>query len=222
MTLILHQVSKTFNGVRVLSNLDLMLAAGARVALSGPSGVGKTTLLRLIAGLERPDQGDIHWNGHLYVDKDRWLPPWQRQVSMVFQDLAVWPHLTVVEHVMFALRSRQDISRSQRKLCASEILSSCHIAELSRRYPSELSGGQQQRLALARALAAKPDILLFDEPFTGLDTALKAELWSELLAHHSTDGWLMIVVSHDLSKLKQDFDEIYALNSDGITKVAHT
>lgn len=217
MSLVIKSLVKSFTSNSVVSIANLELPATGRIALRGASGVGKTTLLRLIAGLEKPDFGSIYWQEHIFVSESKWIPPWKRSVGMVFQDLALWPHLTANEHIDLALQQVTGEKRKQRKANVQNHLKRYHLDNLGHRFPNELSGGQQQRLALARAMAAKPDILLFDEPFTGLDTLLKDALWSEI--EQQTDHSLMIFVSHHKEDLMRGFDQCYEMTLTDIVRV---
>lgn len=159
-----------------LRDISFGLEAGQLLGLLGPSGCGKTTLLRLIAGFERPHKGSLLLDGRPLASPQRWLPPERRGVGMVFQDYALFPHLNAWDNACFGCRCQQDISR------ARGLLDQLGLSGLDRRYPHELSGGQRQRLALVRALAPGPRLLLLDEPFSNLDVEVRLRLRSELPA----------------------------------------
>jgi iron(III) transport system ATP-binding protein len=166
------------------------------LALLGPSGSGKTTLLRLIAGFERPDQGEISIGGRTVVDVARsvWVPAEDRGVGMVFQDYALFPHLTVAQNVEFGLRNS---NRAARRARVEELLKLTEMSHCPNRYPHELSGGQQQRVALARALAPSPGVVLLDEPFNGLDPDLRPQMRREVAQILRHLGTAAILVTHD-------------------------
>ena len=174
-----------------LRGVDLHLAPGELVGLLGPSGCGKTTLLRLIAGFERPNRGEVRLQERTVAGEGRWLPPERRGVGMVFQDYALFPHLTAWQNACFGLRSGQDDSR------ASWLLELMGLSDLHERFPHQLSGGQRQRLALARALAPAPSVVLLDEPFSNLDVEVRLRLRSELASVLQVCGTTGLIVTHD-------------------------
>lgn len=173
-------------------NFNLEIEKGEIVAITGESGCGKTTLLRLIAGLEVPNSGSISIYNQLVADTQTWVKPEKRKVGMVFQDYALFPHLTVQENIAFGLQ--KDIDKKQR---INELLVLVGLETYGKRYPYELSGGQQQRVALARALAPSPAILLLDEPFSNLDEVLKEQVREELLQIIRQTNMTTLLVTHD-------------------------
>jgi iron(III) transport system ATP-binding protein len=191
----LHQISKSFQpGVPVLRDLSLQVEAGTMVCLLGPSGCGKTTLLRLVAGFEEPDAGEIHLIKRLVSRPGLVVPPEQRYIGMVFQDYALFPHMTVNQNIQFGLFRWPAAWRRTR---LSEMLRLVGLEGMAERYPHELSGGQQQRVALARALAPAPQLLLLDEPFSNLDVHLRQQLREEVQAILVQAGITTILVTHD-------------------------
>lgn len=191
----LRGVTKRFApGADAVRGLSFALAQGRFMALLGASGCGKTTTLRLIAGLEQPDEGEIWLNGARVSGGGKSTPPEQRRVGMVFQDYALFPHLTIAQNVAFAINRWPAPERDAR---VEELLRMTGLAGLGRRYPHELSGGQQQRVALARALAAKPSIVLLDEPFSNLDAALRSAMREDVREILRAAGATAIFVTHD-------------------------
>jgi len=186
-------VSKRYGEVDALRDLSLEVFAGENLVIVGPSGCGKSTALRLIAGLDTPDQGRIEISGEV-VAGGRWVAPEQRGVGMVFQDYALFPHLTVAQNVAFGL---QRWSREHRARRVDEVLALVGLERHGRRYPHELSGGEQQRVAIARALAPKPHVLLLDEPLSNLDAELREEMRVELRRVLKAAGITGIMVTHD-------------------------
>jgi ABC-type sulfate/molybdate transport systems ATPase subunit len=191
-------VTKRYNGHGGIQDLSLELGTAESVVMVGPSGSGKTTLLRLLAGLELPDQGEIWLNGRIVARGGRNIvPAHHRCVGFVFQDLALWPHMTVQEHLAFVI-GPANLGRGDRSARINETLRLCHLEPLlANRYPHQLSGGEQQRVALARALVGSPRLLLLDEPFASLDPQLREELRSELASLQRQLSVPTICVTHD-------------------------
>ncbi|MGC6482872.1 MAG: ABC transporter ATP-binding protein [Synechococcus sp.] len=203
-----HRYSSA-NADWTLQGIDLTLQPGELVGLLGPSGCGKTTLLRLIAGFEVPSMGEVVMHGQPVASAQRWLPPERRGVGMVFQDYALFPHLSAWENTCFGLRRGQDTSR------AAWLLELLGLEHLTQRFPHELSGGQRQRLALARALAPAPAVVLLDEPFSNLDVEVRLRLRSELPAVLSRCGTSGVLVTHDPGEALAICDRV-AVMKDGI------
>ncbi|MEX0810353.1 MAG: ABC transporter ATP-binding protein [Dongiaceae bacterium] len=190
----LESITHAFNGRAVVDRLDLVVPAGETVCLVGPSGCGKTTTLRIAAGLEPLQQGRVVIDGQIVADGGMDRAPERRGVGMMFQDYALFPHLTVAENVAFGLAGRPSEERAAR---AREMLEQVALADYAGAYPHTLSGGQQQRIALARALAPAPRLLLLDEPFSGLDTRLREDLRADTLSLLRRNGTATLMVTHD-------------------------
>jgi ABC-type Fe3+/spermidine/putrescine transport system ATPase subunit len=196
------RVSKRLGRHQAVSDVSLDVRSGDAAVILGPSGCGKTTLLRLIAGLEVPDHGTIRVHGRLVAESGRSLvPPHQRDIGFVFQDLALWPHLTVARNLTFVLAARK-VQRSDQRQALAWALGMMRIQPLADRYPHQLSGGEQQRVALARALVGRPRTLLLDEPFASLDPELRARLAGELARLREELQVTMIYVTHDREDLE--------------------
>ena len=178
-----------------LSNINLEVAQGEKVSILGPSGSGKSTLLRLIAGLERPKSGSINIQGAVVSTKDFILAPEKRNLGLVVQEKALFPHLTVKENITFGIRKEKGKNDTALDLCS--LFKINHLAD---KYPHEISGGEQQRTALARSMAPNPEILLLDEPFSALDQELKEELYSELSHIFEEREQSILLVTHDLKE----------------------
>ena len=191
-------LTKTYPGsaVPALKSVSLSVEPGSFLVLLGPSGSGKTTLLRCLAGIERIDSGSLSIGSRLVADGRVHLPPEQRDLSMVFQDYALWPHMTALDNVAFALR-RRGLSRPECRAKAAKMLSRVGLEEFARRYPNELSGGQQQRVALARALVADTGLILCDEPLSNLDADLRERMRVEISSLVREAGATTVYITHD-------------------------
>ncbi|MDR1488886.1 MAG: ABC transporter ATP-binding protein [Desulfovibrio sp.] len=183
----------------ILAGYSLGMEAGERVGIAGPSGRGKSTLLRLIAGLERPQKGTILIDGRLVAGRGIHVSPEERQVGMVFQDYGLFPHMTVERNIAYGLYR---LNRKARRQRVESMLELIRMRDLARRYPYEISGGQQQRVAIARALAPDPKLLLLDEPLSNLDAELKAEIRAEMRELMERTNSTCLFVSHDLDDLR--------------------
>lgn len=204
-------LSKGYLGKDGVRNISFDIATGTAMALVGPSGCGKTTTLRLIAGLEKPDSGEIFLGGNLVSSSFVMVPPYDRSVAMVFQDLALWPHMNVEAHILFALDSKK-YPRTARKTKCQKILELVELDQL-KRYPHELSGGEQQRLALARAIASEPEILLMDEPFSHLDAGLKDRVLKDMKELINKLQMTVVYVSHQMDEAQYMADIITTMES---------
>ena len=214
----LVNVTKRFGDVVAVNNVSLKVRSGEFFAILGPSGCGKTTLLRLIAGLETPDTGEIYIGGVL----QNHLHPRDRDVAMVFQNYALYPHMTVLENIMFPLEVRRKqlgLTKEEIKKRAIYIASLLGIQELLNRYPRELSGGQQQRVALARALVRKPKVWLLDEPLSNLDAKLRVRMRGEIKSLQRKLGITTIYVTHDQAEAMSMADRIAIMHNGKVLQV---
>lgn len=189
----------------VIDKLSFTMSRGEIVGILGASGSGKSTLLRLIAGLETPESGSISIDGRLIVDGRTFVEPEKRGVGMVFQDYALFPNMTVADNIVFGLHK---LNRAARRMRLEQMLELVQMKEYELRYPHELSGGQQQRIALARALAPQPSVLLMDEPFSSLDAHLKAAIRSELRLILQKANITCLLVSHDQADIDAICDRV--------------
>lgn len=203
----LSNISKRYQNANTFAvdEVTFSLEKGEILALVGESGSGKTTLLRLIAGLEHPDSGNIRLNGKLIVMGRKSLPPNKRKTGMVFQDYALFPHLTIFENVAFGLKGLKKKEAEQR---VYETIELTGLKEDVKKYPHQLSGGQQQRVALARAIAPRPELLLMDEPFSNLDTILRDQVREEVRQIIKAMGITAILVTHDTKDAFSTADKI--------------
>jgi len=214
----IENVSKRFGQAVALQGISLQIAAGEFLALLGPSGCGKTTLLRSLAGLEIPDDGTIRIGAKICFDAASGMDvaPGDRGAGLIFQSYALWPHLTVRDNILLAPRSRRD-QRAKGEL--SGLLQDLALQGLEDRYPSELSGGQQQRVAIARMLAARPDVFLMDEPLSNLDAALRFEMRTELRRLHDERGVTTVYVTHDQGEALALADRVVVMKQGRILQV---
>ena len=209
--LALEHLTKRFGGLTALDDVSLRVEHGLLVSLLGPSGCGKTTALRLVAGFLAPDAGSIRMGERIISAPGKVTPPEQRNMSMIFQSYALWPHMTVAENIVYGLKLRKmDKATIAEKLDA--ILATTRLAPLASRYPGELSGGQQQRVALARALIVEPETLLLDEPLSNLDANLREEMRFEVRRLHDAYRYTTVYVTHDQSEAMTTADLIAVMN----------
>jgi len=189
-----HEVSVAYGDTTIVHDVSFVLATGSIGCLLGPSGCGKTTLLRAIAGFEPVSRGEVRLHGRLVSEPTNTVPPERRQIGMVFQDFALFPHLSVANNIGFGLRGQ---SRPARRKRVDELLELVGLRDAARQFPHELSGGMQQRVALARAMAPRPEILLLDEPFSSMDAELREQLAREVRDVLKREGVTAILVTHD-------------------------
>jgi iron(III) transport system ATP-binding protein len=214
----LRGLTKRFGSQTVLDQISLEIASGQLVCLLGPSGCGKTTALRLLAGFIEPTAGEIALGDRIVSSPVRTVPPERRNVSMVFQSYALWPHMTVAENVAYGLKLRK-LGRASIAQKVEAILATTRLAPLAERYPAELSGGQQQRVSLARALIVEPDTLLLDEPLSNLDANLREEMRFEVRRLHDAYHYTTVYVTHDQSEAMTTADLIAVMNGGRIEQL---
>ncbi len=215
MSTIISDLNMNFQDYQALKDVDLEIKKGEFVAILGPSGCGKTTLLRLLAGFLKPTSGKIEIDGMTVADKDSVVEPNKRNIGMVFQSYALWPHMTVIQQVLFPLQnsrfSKFKSADEQRKR-AEEVLELVGMLQLKDRYPSELSGGQKQRVAIARGIVNEPALLLMDEPLSNLDAELKIEMRREISRLHKEIGGTILYVTHDQAEALGMADKIVVMS----------
>ena len=208
---------KRFKKVVAVNHIQLAVNQGEMLTLLGPSGCGKTTTLRCIAGLERPDEGDIVIDGKPMLSKG-FVPPARRGIGMVFQNYAVWPHMKVTNNIVYGLRL-QGLSRQIIREKAQQVLELVGLQGLGDRYPSQLSGGQQQRVALARALIRNPKVLLLDEPLSNLDAKLREKMRFEIKSLVKRMGITSVYVTHDQAEAMVMSDRIVVMNAGSVVQI---
>jgi iron(III) transport system ATP-binding protein len=210
-----RSVAKSYGSEAVLSDFNLDVWNGSIVGILGISGSGKTTALRLVAGFDKPDSGIIEMRDKVISSKDTFLPPEERNVGMVFQDYALFPHLNVEKNISFGL-SRDEIKSGR----LEEVLSMCNLEIYRNKFPQDLSGGQQQRVSLARALAPKPEVILLDEPFTSLDAHMARDLREEVVSLLRQTETTAIIVTHDQEEALSVCDVVSVLENGGVIQSA--
>ena len=207
----LRNLTKRYGSLAVVDDISLTIEHGKLVCLLGPSGCGKTTTLRLLAGFVDPSAGEIRVGDRLISSPASTVPPERRNMSMIFQSYALWPHMTVAENIIYGLKLRK-LPRDVIGAKLDAILATTKLAALAERYPGELSGGQQQRVALARALIVEPETLLLDEPLSNLDANLREEMRFEVRRLHDTYRYTTVYVTHDQSEAMTTADVICVMN----------
>jgi iron(III) transport system ATP-binding protein len=215
----LKGLTKRYGEAVAVDDLSLTVEHGQLICLLGPSGCGKTTTLRLIAGFIEPSAGEISVGGRLLSSPSRTLPPEGRNMSMIFQSYALWPHMTVAENVAYGLKIRK-LDRTAIESRLRTMLSTARLEALADRYPGELSGGQQQRVSLARALIVEPETLLLDEPLSNLDANLREEMRFEIRRLHDRYRYTTVYVTHDQVEAMTTADLIAVMNQGRIEQLA--
>jgi iron(III) transport system ATP-binding protein len=207
----LEHLTKRFGALNAVDDVSLRVEHGLLVCLLGPSGCGKTTALRLVAGFLAPDGGSIKVGDRSISAPGKVLPPESRNMSMIFQSYALWPHMSIVENVAYGLRLRR-LPRAEIERRVASILEVTRLSALAQRYPADISGGQQQRVALARALVVEPEILLLDEPLSNLDANLREEMRFEIRRLHDAYRYTTLYVTHDQAEAMTTADLIVVMN----------
>ena len=210
-TVTIHHITKSFGNNIVLKDFDEIFQDGEFVTLLGPSGCGKTTMLRIIAGFEKPTSGELLIDGKLVSGGKTFVPPEKRNIGMVFQSYAVWPHMNVFDNVAYPLRIQKK-TKDQIKEAVGRVLETVHLSQYAERLPSQLSGGQQQRVALARALVAEPKLMLLDEPLSNLDAKLRESMRFEIKEIQKRTGITVVYVTHDQTEAMAMSDRIFLIN----------
>ena len=211
----LEGITKSYDDVLALDDVSLKLEAGTMLALLGPSGCGKTTALRLVSGFERPDAGTVEIEGRRVASPTSMVPPERRRIGLVFQDLALFPHLSVRDNVAYGIRRDPD-----QRVRTDELLDMVGLAGDDGRMPHELSGGMQQRVAVARALAPRPDVLLLDEPFSSLDQAMRTQLRAEVREILREARQSAIFVTHDQGEALTVADKVAVMTRGRVLQIA--
>ena len=215
VTVRLNDIVKSFGESVVVNHVNEEIREGEFVTLLGPSGCGKTTLLRMIAGFEKPTSGEIWFDDKLIVGGKTFVPPEKRGIGMVFQSYAVWPHMNVFDNTAYPL-TIQKLPKEEIRKRVEEVLELTHLSQYADRFPNQLSGGQQQRVALARALVAQPSLLLLDEPLSNLDAKLRESMRFEIKNIHKKKGITVVYVTHDQMEAMAMSDRIFVINRGGV------
>ncbi len=221
MSLHIQQVTKTFNKTQALKEINLDIRDSEFVAILGPSGCGKTTLLRIVGGFIEPTSGIVRLNDQIYSGQGHMVPVEKRDLGMVFQSFALWPHMTVRQHVEFPLKSprHKGMSSEEKEAAIEQAINCTGLKPYENRLPGELSGGQRQRVALARAIVGKPSILLMDEPLSALDAELKIEMRREIQNIHKLTGATILYVTHDQSEALAMADRIIIMKDGAVEQI---
>lgn len=214
----ISNISKQFGDALVLKQFDDEFKDGEFITLLGPSGCGKTTMLRIIAGFEKPSSGEVKIDGKVVSSPKVFVPPERREIGMVFQSYAVWPHMNVFDNVAYPLKIKK-LSKNVIKQKVTEILEIVHLSQYAERIPSQLSGGQQQRVALGRALVAEPKLLLLDEPLSNLDAKLRESMRYEIKEIQKKLGITVVYVTHDQIEAMTMSDRVFVINRGVVQQV---
>lgn len=207
-------VNLSFNNNEILKELNLTIDQGNFVAITGASGSGKTSLLRVICGLESPNQGEIILDNSLLSNKEIFIPTEKRNIGLVIQEKVLFPHLNARQNIEFGVSSKTD-----KQNLSNEIMEKLNIKQLAEKYPHELSGGESQRVALARSIVIKPKLLMLDEPFTGLDKDLKMKIYPEIKSILQASKITALMVTHDLNEVKALADKCFNLESGKLVEI---
>jgi ABC-type sugar transport system ATPase subunit len=208
------QLNKSYGNRKILENISLEVMSGESIVLMGPSGSGKTTLFRLIAGLEIPDSGKIYLENRLVASPGKSVPPFQRNIGVVFQSPALWPHMDTLSNIMFAMQ-KKDMKDTREFI--DLVIDEMEIRPLLRAYPSSLSGGEARRVSIARAIASRPSLLLMDEPLTNLDSVLKDKMLEMIKRVTREFKTTLIYITHDETEARYISDRCYRLDKGILT-----
>ena len=208
------KIDLSYDKNRILRGLNLVIDEGHFVAITGASGSGKTSLLRVICGLESPKSGEIILDNSILFNKDISIPTEKRNIGLVIQEKVLFPHLNTKENIEFGISSNKN-----KNLLSSEIMKRLNIQSLANKYPHELSGGESQRVALGRSIVMKPKLLMMDEPFTGLDKKLKVKIYPEIQSILNDSKITALMVTHDLNEVKALADKCFNLESGKLTEL---
>ncbi len=221
MTLILKDISKRYGLTEALTKVNATIEDGEFISILGPSGCGKTTLLRIMAGFLNPSEGELYENDRLISSASIQKPVMRKNFGMVFQSLALWPHMSVTQHLDYVLKAKHlHLTSAQRQFRIEETLEKCDLLSLKNRLPGELSGGQQQRVALARAMVGNPGILLMDEPLSALDAHLRISMRKEIMRIHQLTEATIIYITHDQQEALAMSNRIMVMNQGKVQQFA--
>ena len=210
----LKNINLTFGKEKILDGLNLSINKGQFIAITGVSGSGKTSLLRIICGLEKPNDGEVHLDNNILLNDKISIPTEKRNIGLVIQEKVLFPHLNVKKNIEFGIstkNNKQDISK--------DMMEKLNILDLAKKYPNELSGGESQRVALGRSIVMKPKVLMFDEPFTGLDKELKIKIYPIIKSILLKNEITAIMVTHDLNEVKALADQCYNLKNGKLIEI---